>query len=113
MHELSIAQNVVKIVQEEMRKHDAKSLKTVHLKIGTMSAIVPGSLSFCFDLITEGTEFEGSELIMDIIPLKGYCRDCQNEFEIEDYAFECPSCRSTKIKTISGREMDIVEIEVE
>ncbi len=113
MHELSIAQNVIKIVQDEMRKCDAQTLRSVHLKIGKMSAIVPDSLSFCFGLITEGTEFEGSELIMDIIPLKGSCRECKNEFEIEDYAFECPSCQSTKIKTISGREMDIVEIEVD
>ncbi len=113
MHELSIAQNIINIVQEEMQKCDARFLKTVRLKIGTMSAIVPESLSFCFGLITEGTEFEGSKLIMDIIPLKGYCRNCKNEFEIKDYAFECPSCKSSKIKTISGREMDIVEIEVD
>lgn len=113
MHELSIAQNVIKIVQDEMQRCGAKSLKSVRLKIGTMSAIVPDSLSFCFGLITEGTEFERTELIMDIIPLKGFCHDCKNEFEIEDYAFECPSCRSTKIKTVSGRELDIVEIEVD
>ncbi len=113
MHELSIAQNIVNIVQEEMRKCDAESLKMVRLKIGTMSAIVPESLSFCFGLITDGTKFEGAELIMDIIPLKGSCRDCRNEFEIEDYAFECPSCQSRKIETISGREMAIVEIEVD
>ncbi len=113
MHELSIAQNIIMIVQEELQKYEHKSLRSIRLKIGAMSAIVPDSLSFCFGMITEGTELESSELIMDIVPLKGICRACKNEFEIENYCFECPYCQSTKIKTISGRELDIVEIEVD
>jgi hydrogenase nickel incorporation protein HypA/HybF len=112
MHEMSIAQNMIEIIRDEMRKNNSESLKSVRLRIGTMSAVVPDSLSFCFGLITKGTELEGAELILDIIPLRGFCNECTGEFEIEDYAFECPSCGSTRIKVISGRELDIVEIEV-
>ncbi len=113
MHEMSIAQSIIEILREEMRKCDAEALKSIRLKIGRMSAVVPDSLSFCFELITEGTDMEGAELIMDIIPLTGLCDSCGTEFEIEDYAFECPACGSKKIDTIAGRELSIVEIEVE
>ena len=113
MHEMSIAQSLLEIIREEMAKNDAKVLRSVRLHIGQLTAIVPESLSFCFEVMTAGTDLEGAKLIMEIIPLVGYCENCKKEFPIENYAFECPFCRSTEIKTISGEELSIVEMEVE
>ena len=113
MHEMSIAQSVINIVKEEMTKNDATILRSVRLNIGQMTAIVPEALSFCFEIITADTEMEGARLIMDIIPLRGYCHACNKEFDIEDYAFNCPLCGGTKIDTISGQDLAIVEIEVD
>jgi len=112
MHEMSIAQSMIDIIKEEMRKADAGTLRSVHLNIGKMSAIVPDALSFCFEIITEGTKMEGARLIIDIIPLKGYCYTCEKEFEIKDYVFACPLCGGTKFNTISGQDLSIKEIEV-
>ena len=112
MHEMSIAQNLISIIQEEMLKNNAKVLGSVRLNIGQMSAIVPDALSFCFKVATADTALEGARLIIDIIPLKGYCQSCDKTFEIKDYAFFCPSCNSSEIKTVSGQDLSIVEIEV-
>jgi len=113
MHEMSIAQSLIDIIQEEMNRHEATFLKSVRLNIGQLSAVVPESLSFCFEVITTGTPLEGAELIMDMVPLTGSCRACKETFEIEDYAFSCPSCGSPEIDTISGQDLSIVEMEVE
>ena len=110
---MSIAMSMIEMVREEMQKCDAKTLRSVRLNIGQMAAIVPDSLSFCFEVITKGTEMEGARLMMDVIPLKGYCNTCESEFEIKDYVFACPSCGDTNIKTISGQDLAIVEIEVD
>ena len=113
MHEMSIAQSLLDVVKEEMRKNNATVLKSVLVHIGQLSAIVPESLSFCFEVMTSGTELEGAKLNMQVIPLIGNCRKCGQEFEIKDYAFECPSCRSTDIEILSGQELSIVEMEVD
>jgi hydrogenase nickel incorporation protein HypA/HybF len=113
MHEMSIAQSLIQILKEEMEKHGAKTLRTVHLRIGQLSAIVPEALSFCFQVATDGTEMEGAKLVMDIIPLQGYCSACQKEFEIKEYHFICPFCGTTKIETIAGQDLAIVDMEVE
>jgi hydrogenase nickel incorporation protein HypA/HybF len=113
MHEMSIAQSLMEILREEMTKHDAKVLKSVHLQIGQLSAIVPESLSFCFQIMVEGTEMEGAKLVMDVIPLRGTCPECRKEFEIQDYHFACPTCGSVKIETISGQDLAVVDMEVE
>lgn len=113
MHEMSIAQGLLDIIKEEMEKHHATVLRSVHLHIGQLSAIVPESLSFCFEVMTMGTELEGARLDMEIIPLRAICRACRTEFEIKNYAFECPHCSSRDIETISGHELSIVEMEVD
>jgi len=113
MHEMSIAQSLIGIIEEEMAKHGARTLRSVRLNIGQMTAVVPEALSFCFQVITEGTALEGARLDMDIIPLKGYCRKCGSEFEIEDYAFVCPSCAGTEIEATAGQDLSVVEIEVD
>ena len=113
MHEMTIAQNLIQILREEMGRHGARSLKSVHLDIGQMSAVVPEALSFCFEVATSGTDMEGVRLVMNVVPLKGYCPQCKKEFEIKGYTFICPSCGSTEIKTIGGRELSVVEIEVD
>jgi len=113
MHEMSIAQSLIDILREEMLKHEAKTLRSVRLNVGQMTAIVPDALSFCFQVITDGTEMEGAKLNMEIIPLMGYCNECEEKFEIKDYAFVCPSCQSTKINTLGGQDLSIVEIEVD
>ena len=113
MHEMSIVQSLIEILREEMLKNDVKTLKSVRLNIGQLSAIVPDSLSFCFEIITAGTDLEGAMLIMDIIPLKGYCPGCKDEFEIRDYTFICPSCDNKEIETIAGQDLSIVEMEVD
>ena len=113
MHEMSIAQSLIDIIRQEMTKHNVTVLKSVRLNIGQLTAIVPDSLSFCFDVITSGTDLEGAKLIMDVIPLKGKCNECGETFLIQDYAFECPHCSSTAIQTISGQDLSIVEMEVD
>ena len=90
-----------------------KVRKSVHLKIGRLSCVVPESLAFCFNVMLEGTELEGAKLIMDITPLIGCCNACGREFEIEDYVFACTVCHSPEIEIVSGRDLSIVEIEVE
>jgi hydrogenase nickel incorporation protein HypA/HybF len=113
MHEMSIAQSLIAIIKEEMLKYDAKILRSVHLHIGEISAVVPEALSFCFEVITAGTEMEGAKLKMDIVPLMGYCHHCEMGFKIKNFDFVCPTCGDRDIETISGQDLSIVEIEVD
>lgn len=113
MHELSLAQNIIAIVREEMKKHQATVLTSLTLAVGKMSGVVPDSLTFCLELITQGTDLQGVDVLIDVIPLRCACRDCKEEFEISQFTTACPQCESRNITVISGRELSIVELEVE
>lgn len=112
MHEMSIAQSLIQIIREEMMRHNLERLKSVRLHIGQLSAVVPESLDFCFTVMTEGTALEGTRLIMDIVPLKGSCKDCGSRFEMENYVFECPVCGSKRVDLVAGQELQLSEMEV-
>lgn len=113
MHEMSIAQSLIEIIQEEMVKHGAQHLRSVRLQVGEMSAVVPESLSFSFEVITAGTPLEGAKLVIEPVPLEGRCRDCGRSFKIKDYVFLCPECNGSRIDTVAGQELSLVDMEVE
>ena len=113
MHEMSIVQNLITIIKEEMVKNKAARLRSVRLNIGEMSGIVPEALKTCFEIMTEKSDMKGAVLKMDIAPLVGCCRKCKKEFKVIKYDFSCPDCNSSDIDIISGREMNIVEMEVD
>ena len=113
MHEMSIAVNILDIVKLELAKNEAGELKSIKLKIGAMTAVEPESLSFCFDAITEGTDMAGAKLEIEEIPVRGRCRNCSAEFELDRYfSTPCPACGEASSELISGRELDIVSMEV-
>jgi hydrogenase nickel incorporation protein HypA/HybF len=110
---MSIVQGLIAIVKKEMDKSGAARLRSVRVKIGEMSGILPDALNTAFEILTAGNEMNGAELNMDIAPLMGYCRKCNKEFKIIDYRFSCPDCGESEIDIVSGREMSIIEIEVD
>ncbi len=113
MHEMGIATEIVRIVIESIPKDmtDAKVAR-INIKIGQLSAVVPKSLCFCFDIIAKQTPAEGAELNIQEIPVSARCNDCANSWEITGPVFSCPQCSSGSIEMLSGRELDIDSIEL-
>ena len=113
MHEMSIAQSIIDIVEQEMARHGVSKVSVIRLVVGEFTAVVPQSLNFCFELITKDTPLEGVKVEMEQVPLTGRCQACGNEFPIQEYKFICPSCQSKEIETIAGKELFVKEIEAE
>ena len=113
MHELSIAQSILDIVNQHLPANNTTHVKSVKVKIGKLSNVLPDSLQFCFEAITKDSDFEKTQLILNIIPITIKCNDCNKLTEINDYVFSCPSCDSTNINVIAGNDLNIEEIEIE
>ena len=61
MHELSIAESILDAVRKEIALHPGTVPTRVGIKIGSMAAIDPEALKFCFDAIVNGTDWAESE----------------------------------------------------
>jgi hydrogenase nickel incorporation protein HypA/HybF len=111
MHELSIAQNIVEAVNEQLKDVKYEQIKNLKVKIGELTAVDPNSLKFSFDIITKSTALENVNLEIENVPLKVLCNVCNQEGNIENFFFICGSCGSTDLKVLQGDELYLSEIE--
>ncbi len=112
MHELSVAQNILEIAAQHLPSGFAERVQSVRVKVGEMAGIVPESLEFCFGALVEGTPLQGSALFIERVPLRCLCRSCKEPFEPRALAFICPQCGSADTEIVSGRELNVTEIEL-
>lgn len=114
MHEMSITASILEVIREQMVKSEVKRLKSIKLRIGELTAIEPDSLRFCFEASIDGSPLEGAVLEIETVPLTGRCSDCSKVFGLEQYLSSvCPHCGGAASDLISGRELDIVSMEVD
>lgn len=110
MHELGITQNIIEIVAEQAQ---GLAVQRVVLEIGQLSAILPDSIQFCFDVCRQGTLLETATLEIIEIPGVGKCRHCGTEVFLDQPFGVCPHCNSIELEIVQGEELKIKEIEVE
>jgi hydrogenase nickel incorporation protein HypA/HybF len=112
MHELSIAESLLVIVQEEIVRRSLENVLRIKVKVGKLTAVQPEALSFCFACITEDTPLKGVALDIEVLAIKGYCEACKACFELEDPVMICPKCQGWHIRLEGGRELYIDAIEI-
>ncbi len=114
MHELSIAQSIVDVVEERATECNAAHVKSVRLKIGEANGIVADSLTFSFEMLTSlEPVLVGAQLFIDTVPHRARCRHCQQEFAVQHFIVRCPTCETWDADVISGTEFTILEMEIE
>jgi hydrogenase nickel incorporation protein HypA/HybF len=113
LHELSIAESLLEIIVEEARAHKLERIKTIRLLIGEFAAIVPESLTFCFELVSRDTIASGAVLEVETVPIVARCDKCDFSFEVRDQVFLCPKCDDPVFELVSGRELSVSSIEGE
>jgi len=108
VHELGIAEEIVTIVAERTR---GARVTRIVLEVGTLCAVLPDAMRFCFDLATEGTVAEGARLEIVEVPGVGRCRGCGASVALERPFGRCV-CGGSDLDWQSGDELRIKEIEV-
>ena len=113
MHELSIAQNLVSIAQQAAFDAGAAQVESVHMRLGVFSGLWKDALLFSYDVATQGTLLEGSELIITDVPLVVYCPTCDTEVNLPSIQFFCcPQCSTPTTDIRQGKEIEIEFLEI-
>jgi hydrogenase nickel incorporation protein HypA/HybF len=110
LHELSIAESVVRIARNQA---DGRRVVKVQMKVGHLRQVVPSALAFSFELVAEGTPVEGAELEMEEVPAAGLCRECGAESELRSFPLQCQECEGCELKILCGEELLVESLELE
>jgi hydrogenase nickel incorporation protein HypA/HybF len=110
VHELSIAESVVRIAE---RHADGRPVAKVELKVGHLRQVVPSALAFAFELVAQGTCVEGAELAMEEVSAVGGCRRCGAESELHGFPLQCPVCEGLDLELLRGEELLVDALELD
>ncbi|MFH2141227.1 MAG: hydrogenase maturation nickel metallochaperone HypA [Bacteroidota bacterium] len=113
MHELSIATNIIEIVEENARQKDATVVTILELEIGEMSGVIVDALKTALEISVNGTIIENAEIKIYEVIGEAQCNSCNEIFAIHDLYTPCPKCGSYHNMIVKGKEMKIKSFTIE
>jgi hydrogenase nickel incorporation protein HypA/HybF len=114
MHELSIAMSMVEMATAEAARHGGAQVHALHLKLGPLSGVVKEALLFSWEVACEGSPLAGSQLVIEEMPVIVRCPECRINRTLGSIQnFSCPVCRTPTPEVLSGRELEVVALEIQ
>ena len=106
MHELALCDALLKMVRDISREEALDGVRSITVRVGTLSGVIPHFLTDCWVAVTDGTEYDGVPLRVET-----RCLDCGAEFVADVEDLSCPDCGGKKLMPRAGRDMTLQEIE--
>ncbi|HEY5715714.1 MAG TPA: hydrogenase maturation nickel metallochaperone HypA, partial [Psychromonas sp.] len=92
MHELSIAESIIELLEEHAVTHKFKKVTKITLEIGVLAGIEKSALFFCFTAAAQNSIAEGAKLLIEEKLAKGICQHCHRQVSISAWYEPCPHC---------------------
>lgn len=120
MHELSMADGILKAVLENAQKNEATEVLEVTIEIGKMALINPEQVKFMLDVLTEDTIANKANFIIEEVPIEIQCSKCgfegeANSDDLDHYTpmVECPKCENKRLSIVNGKDCIVKNIIIE
>jgi hydrogenase nickel incorporation protein HypA/HybF len=113
VHEIGIAREVLRIIEEQARGHGPGAIRSARLSVGALAGVVPESLEFALEVCAKGTRAEGMKILIRYVPARGLCRSCGHEWDFAPGQMECPACRGRDIRLNGGDDLRVDSFEME
>ncbi len=112
MHELSLAESVIDLVEASRREHAFVRVHVVRLAVGALAAVEPEALDFAFASVASGTCAQGARLEIVEVPGQGECSRCGIRGPMEELVAVCAACGGP-MAVVAGRDLRVLDLDVE
>jgi hydrogenase nickel incorporation protein HypA/HybF len=112
MHEMSLAEGVLQLIEDAARQQEFSKVTTVWLEIGQLAGVEVEAMKFCFDVVTRDSIADGAKLEIIALPGTGWCMQCSMTLPLSEVFGACPQCGSHQMQVTGGTEMRVKELEV-
>ena len=111
MHEIEMALELIKAVDQAVREHPGQIISAVRVKLGRARGIDPLALKAAFDWIKPDTVARGTMLQIEVIPTTVRCNLCDFTFDSDEVMPECPHCGGLGGEILTGNEFCVTSVE--
>lgn len=105
MHEYSLMRGLLSQVETLRRQHAADQVVSIRLVIGEFSGIEAELLQSAFEDLAQGTASAEAKLELVRTQLSARCSNCNRIFNVENFRFVCPHCKSQNVVIEQGEEL--------
>lgn len=112
MHEYTIVASLIDLCEKEAKKHHAKAIKRLEVRVGRLSGIEIHFLKQCFDTFKEETICHNAQLSVEVCDVVLLCSSCHEKSVVSENHFICPKCHSEDVTMIGGQELHVNSIEI-
>lgn len=112
MHEMSLCEGVLQILEDHARSEGFSRVKAVWLEIGDLSGVEKEAMRFSFDAVTRDTLADKARLDIIEVPGEAWCMKCSKTVSVRQRFDACPDCGSYQLQVTGGEQMRIKELEV-
>jgi len=113
MHEMSLAEGILQIVEDAAARQDFSRVKEIRLEIGALSGVEVEALNFSLEVVLRNSVAEGARVEMETVPGRGFCLECGETVPIQALYDACPKCGGYQVQTTGGTEMRVKDLLVE
>lgn len=113
MHELSIAQSIIKLAENALPPNEEVQVSAVRIQVGELSGIEIDPLQFSFSIIKANTRLHNATLEIEIVLGEAHCNTCQKPFHLSALGNTCPVCNGYSLQITKGKEMKVMNILVD
>ena len=110
MHELGICDALLKMVRKIAAEESLEEITRITVEVGSLSGVVPAYMSDCWEAVTDGTELQDVEFVVEELEGTARCLDCGEEFPADANRLRCPKCGGEKLTPLTGRDLTLKEI---
>lgn len=114
MHEFSLAQGLVNQLLSLAGRHNARTICTVRVEIGSQAGIVADSFAFGFEVLSRENELlQNAALEITETCPQHRCLDCDAVMPFTVSSSSCAQCGSQRLAREGGDDLILTQVEME
>ena len=113
MHELAICQSLMDQVQDIALERNAQSVTSIVVSMGALSGVEVQLLKDAYTVASAGTVAEHADLVIEHVPVRVKCNQCNSESEVLPNKLVCKQCGDWRTTLVSGDELMLMSVELE
>lgn len=112
MHELSLAEHIVELVQAAAQREGFSAVRVLRLQAGALAGVEVQALRFALEAVAPRTCLQGARIEIDEPPGQAWCPACAQTVTIGSRIDPCPQCGGFGLRVTGGTELRVAELVV-
>lgn len=112
MHEIALADDVLRVVQEAAVREGFARVSRLTLEAGALAGVEVPALRFALQALAPGTCLDGAQLQIEEPPAPATCDACGATVAIRHRLDACPQCGGLPLRPTGGTRLRVLDLVV-